>query len=106
MFMASAQFEVVKGQEETFENLWAARSSRFHEMPGFISFRFQKGPERGNHVLYFSLTTWATQQSFLAWRYSEQFMEGYENGGKRGRVHQSPCRLEEFETICSRTNPQ
>ena len=106
MFMASTQFEVVKGQEETFESLWAARSSRFHETPGFISFRFKKGPERENHVLYFSLTMWATQQSFLAWTSSELFLEGYENAERHGRPHQSSCRLEEFETICSRTNPQ
>lgn len=102
MFMASNQFKIVKGQEEAFENMWAARNARFHQAPGFISSRFQKGRENGNHVLYFSLTVWATEECFLAWRSSERFREDPEDMSQR-RHGASP--LDDLAGL-PRRNPQ
>ncbi len=103
MFMASNQFKVVKGREEAFENAWSATRARLHEAPGFISLRFHKGQEKGDHVLYFSLTMWETEESFLAWRGVDLSHAGRENAGQR---RLGPTRLEEFGGMISRSNPQ
>jgi len=106
MFMASNQFKVLKGQEEAFENMWTARSARLYETPGFIGFRFQKGKEHGDHVVYMTLTTWDAEEHFLAWSWWEQFREGRSFAGKNGSHRLGPSRIEEFEAMFSTSNPQ
>lgn len=106
MFMASNQFKVIKGQEEEFEEMWGARRSRLHEAPGFVGFRFQKGKENGDHVLYMSLTMWETEEHFLAWRYFEQFREGHNFSEQNRSRRVGLSRIEEFEAMFSTNNPQ
>lgn len=103
MFMASNQFKVVKGGEEAFENAWIATRARLREAPGFISLRFHKGQDKGDHVLYFSLTMWEREECFLAWKGVELFRDRPENAGRR---RLGPSRLEEFDAMVSRSNPQ
>lgn len=68
MFIASNQFEVIKGREQAFEDAWLARRARLLEAPGLISVRFHRGGEKDGCVLYFTLTMWRTEESFLAWK--------------------------------------
>ncbi|MGD9545135.1 MAG: antibiotic biosynthesis monooxygenase [Methylocystis sp.] len=98
MFMASNQFKVLKGCEETFEAAWRETSVRLRDAAGLIGFRFHKGKEVGPHVLYFSITMWAKEEHFLDWRRVELY------GGSFGPRRAS--RLEEFDATISRTNPQ
>jgi heme-degrading monooxygenase HmoA len=58
MFMASNQFKVIKGREEAFENAWVDTSVRLRNAAGLIGFRFHKGTELAEHVVYFSITMW------------------------------------------------
>ena len=98
MFMASNQFKVIKGCEETFETAWRETSIRLREAAGLIGFRFHRGREIGPHVLYFSITMWETEENFLDWRRAELY------GGSLGP--RCASRLEEFDATISRTNPQ
>jgi len=101
MFMASNQFKVVKGCEETFETAWKETHARLREAAGLIGFRFHKGREIGPHVLYFSITMWETEERFLVWRRAELY------GAPGGRLGPGRAtRLEEFDSAVSRSNPQ
>lgn len=80
-FIAMNRFKVAKGSEQAFEDLWMKRESHLHELPGFISFKLLKGPEREDHVLYSSHTVWASQDNFQNWTKSEQFRKSHSNAG-------------------------
>lgn len=101
MFMASNQFKVVKGREDTFETAWRETSVRLREAAGLIGFRFHKGREIGPHVLYFSVTMWETEERFIDWRRAELY--GTPNGSFGPRC---ASRLEEFDATVSSSNPQ
>ena len=64
MFIAMNRFQVVKGKEEAFEQMWQSRDSYLHELKGFVEFHLLKGPEAEDHTLYSSHTVWATQGGF------------------------------------------
>ncbi|MGJ0502488.1 MAG: antibiotic biosynthesis monooxygenase family protein [Methylocystis sp.] len=101
MFMASNQFKVVKGCEDTFESAWKETSVRLREAAGLIGFRFHKGREIGPHVLYFSVTMWETEERFIDWRRAELY------GAPGGSIGpRCASRLEEFDANVSRDNPQ
>jgi heme-degrading monooxygenase HmoA len=101
MFMASNQFRVLKGCEETFETAWRETSARLKEAAGLIGFRFHKGREIGPHVLYFSVTMWETEERFIDWRRAELY------GTPRASMERRcGSRLEEFDGAVLRNNPQ
>lgn len=107
MFIAMNRFKVVKGEEAAFEGVWASRKSRLDEMPGFVAFHLLKGPEKDDHTLYSSHTTWASKDDFVVWTKSEQFRESHRNAGK---PRETPLFLghpefEGFEAVLSETNP-
>ena len=107
MFIAMNRFKVAKGQEAAFETVWATRKTRLDEMQGFMAFHLLKGPERDDHTLYSSHTTWASKADFTAWTRSEQFRESHRNAGEK---REQPLFLghpefEGFETVLSETNP-
>ena len=108
MFIAMNRFKVAKGQEETFETIWSSRKTRLDEMNGFISFHLLKGPERDDHVLYSSHTTWASKDDFTAWTKSEQFRDSHRRAGEKPAtpVFLGHPEFEGFETVLSETNPK
>jgi heme-degrading monooxygenase HmoA len=101
MFIAMNRFKVLKGAEAEFEAVWANRKSRLDEMPGFMGFYLLKGPEREDHVLYASHTTWASKDDFTAWTNSEQFRAAHRNAGaeRPRQLHAGHPEFEGFETI-------
>lgn len=98
MFMASEQVKVFKGHEAAFESRWAMKQLSLQSAPGYISCRFTKGKTSEEGVVYLSLTVWVNEESFLAWLI-----------GQRDWVvlpGQNRTRLEEFDAMIPRTNPQ
>jgi len=81
MYIAMNRFKVIKDRAEAFEEVWATRESRLHEMKGFVEFHLLKGPEREDHILYVSHTIWASKEEFTAWTTSEQFRAAHANAG-------------------------
>ncbi len=107
MFIAMNRFKVIKGEEATFETIWSSRKTRLDEMKGFIAFHLLKGPEKDDHTLYSSHTTWASKEDFTAWTKSEQFRESH---SKAGQARPKPVFLghpefEGFETVLTENNP-
>ncbi|WP_442755839.1 antibiotic biosynthesis monooxygenase family protein [Methylocystis sp. JAN1] len=101
MFMASEQVKVFKGHEAAFERRWAVKQLSFQSAPGYISCRFTRGSQSEDGVVYLSLTVWANEESFLAWKF-----------GLIGRQDWLPVsgpdrtRMEEFDAMVPRSNPQ
>src|SRR5690606_23842547 len=58
MFIAMNRFQVKKGSEAEFEQVWKSRDSQLDKMPGFVEFHLLKGPEVGDYTLYSSHTLW------------------------------------------------
>jgi heme-degrading monooxygenase HmoA len=107
MFIAMNRFKVVKGAEADFEEVWSSRKTRLDEMPGFVAFHLLKGPEREDHTLYSSHTTWESHAHFKAWTVSEQFRESHRNAGKpRPKpLYLGHPEFEGFQSVLSETNP-
>ena len=82
MFIAINRFKVIKGQEQAFEQRWLGRDGSLDQLPGFIEFHLLRGPERDDHTLYASHTSWASKQAFTAWTQSEQFRAAHRNREK------------------------
>jgi heme-degrading monooxygenase HmoA len=106
MFIAMNRFKVVKGQEKAFETVWSSRKTRLDEMEGFMAFHLLKGPERDDHMLYSSHTTWASRENFLAWTRSEQFRESHKGAGHHQGLYLGHPEFEGFEPVLSETNPR
>jgi heme-degrading monooxygenase HmoA len=101
MFIAMNRFKVVKGQEAAFETVWSSRRTRLDEMKGFVAFHLLKGPEKDDHVLYSSHTTWASKEAFLAWTRSEQFRESHKGAGGHKGLYLGHPEFEGFEPVLS-----
>jgi heme-degrading monooxygenase HmoA len=106
MFIAMNRFRVIKGQEEAFEQRWLQRESYLDQSPGFIAFHLLRGPERDDHTLYSSHTTWASKQEFTDWTHSEQFRAAHRNAGENKALHLGHPEFEGFETIQTFENPR
>lgn len=106
MFIAMNRFKVVKGEESAFETIWSTRTSRLPEMPGFVTFHLLKGPERDDHTLYSSHTTWAHKDDFTAWTKSDQFRDSHRNAGqpRPKPLFLGHPEFEGFESVLSETN--
>jgi heme-degrading monooxygenase HmoA len=106
MFIAMNRFKVVKGEEEAFETIWSSRKTRLDEMPGFLAFHLLKGPEKDDHTLYSSHTSWANKDAFTAWTKSEQFRESHRNAGqpREKPLYLGHPEFEGFETVLSEQN--
>jgi heme-degrading monooxygenase HmoA len=107
MFIAMNRFKVIKDRASAFEEVWATRESRLHEMPGFIEFHLLKGPEREDHILYVSHTIWASKDEFTAWTNSEQFRAAHASAGSGQDAPKTigHPEFEGFEAIQTVTNP-
>jgi heme-degrading monooxygenase HmoA len=107
MFIAMNRFKVIKDRTSAFEDVWAKRESRLHEMKGFEEFHLLKGPEREDHVLYVSHTIWTTKEDFTAWTTSEQFRAAHASAGNKDDAPRTigHPEFEGFDVVQTTTNP-
>ena len=77
MFIAMNRFQVIRGEEEAFEQVWLNRDVHLDGVPGFLEFHLLRGPEQEDHILYSSHTVWASKADFEAWTKSEAFAKGH-----------------------------
>ena len=99
MFIAMNRFQVRKGCEADFETVWREREVHIDGVPGFVSFRLLRGPERDDHVLYASHVVWAGRGDFEAWTRSEEFRAAHRNAGKGPSLTLGHPVLEGFEVL-------
>ena len=99
MFVAMNRFRINRGFEADFERLWRERDSYLAEVPGFRSFALLKGPERDDHVVYASHTTWESREAFDAWTRSEHFRKAHAQRKAPKGTYRGHPDLELFEAV-------
>ncbi len=99
MFIAMNRFQVARGREEDFEQVWKMRDSRLDEVPGFVEFHLLRGPERDDHTLYSSHSVWASRQAFEDWTRSEQFRAAHRDAGQTKGMYLDHPVLEAFDVV-------
>ncbi|TVR10354.1 MAG: antibiotic biosynthesis monooxygenase [Salinarimonadaceae bacterium] len=99
MFIAMNRFKVARGREAEFEEIWRGRKTRLDEMEGFTGFQLLRGPEREDHTLYASHSTWTNRELFTAWTKSEQFRDSHRNAGGAKGLYLGPPDFEGFEAV-------
>ncbi len=99
MFVAMNKFQVVAGQEESFERIWRERESHLHEVPGFLQFALLRA-EDGEFI---SHSTWQDRAAFVAWTESEQFGKGHRKGGSMEGILAGPPQLRTYEAAIVET---
>jgi len=99
MFIAMNRFNVIKGCEEAFEQVWLSRDSQLEKVRGFIEFHLLKGPEVDDHRLYASHTVWRSRADFEAWTRSEAFRAAHQRAGDNKPLYVGHPQFDRFETI-------
>jgi heme-degrading monooxygenase HmoA len=99
MFIAMNRFQVKKGSEQAFEQVWLTRDTHLDEVPGFVEFHLVKGPEADDHTLYASHTVWRDRDAFEGWTKSEAFRKAHARAGdsSTGSLYLSHPKFEGFE---------
>jgi heme-degrading monooxygenase HmoA len=106
MFIAMNRFQVKKGSEAAFEQVWLTRDTHLDEVPGFVEFHLVKGPEAEDHTLYASHTVWRDRDAFEDWTRSEAFRKAHARAGNEstGSLYLSHPKFEGFE-VCQTVKP-
>ncbi len=99
MFIAMNRFQVKKGSEEAFEQVWLTRDTHLDAVPGFVEFHLVKGPEAEDHTLYASHTVWRDRDAFEDWTRSDAFRKAHARAGNEstGSLYLSHPKFEGFE---------
>jgi heme-degrading monooxygenase HmoA len=99
MFIAMNRFQVKKGSEDAFEQVWTSRDTYLHKVPGFVEFHLLKGPAADDHTLFASHTIWQTRAAFEAWTRSEEFRAAHNRAGDNKPLYLGHPQFEGFE-VC------
>lgn len=101
MFIAMNRFQVIRGQEEAFEQVWLSRDTHLGTVPGFVEFHLLRGPSEEDHTLFSSHTVWRSREDFEAWTRSEAFRRAHRTAGDNKPLYLGHPRFEGFEVIQS-----
>ena len=99
MFIAMNRFRINPGFEAGFEKVWRERESHLREVPGFKTFALLTGPEREDHVLYASHSTWASRSAFENWTASDAFRRAHAQASAPKGTYLGHPELETFEAL-------
>jgi heme-degrading monooxygenase HmoA len=99
MFIAMNRFQVRKGSEEAFEQVWTSRDTHLQKVPGFVEFHLLKGPPAEDYTLYASHTIWHSRAAFEAWTRSEEFRAAHSRAGENKPLYLGHPQFEGFE-VC------
>ena len=99
MFIAMNRFQVKRGHEEEFEEIWRQRESKLAGTPGFLEFRMLRGPQTEDYTLYASHSVWQDEAAFLAWTRSEQFRAAHRGAGESRPHYLGPPEFEGFTSV-------
>jgi heme-degrading monooxygenase HmoA len=99
MFIAMNRFQVVRGKEHEFENIWRTRETYLDRVQGFVEFHLLKGAESDDHTLYATHTVWQSRAAFEAWTKSAEFRAAHARAGNNqtGPMYLGHPKFEGFE---------
>jgi heme-degrading monooxygenase HmoA len=99
MFIAMNRFQVLRGNEKAFEDVWLGRDTYLEGVPGFVEFHLLRGEEAEDHTLYSSHTVWRSRVDFEAWTRSEAFRQAHANAGQNKPLYMGHPRFEGFDVL-------
>ena len=99
MFIAMNRFQVIRGEENAFEDLWLSRDTHLESVPGFVEFHLLRGETHEDHTLFSSHTVWRSREDFEAWTRSEAFRMAHRNAGGNKPLYLGHPRFESFEVL-------
>ena len=99
MFIAMNRFQVIRGEEEAFENIWLSRDTFLAGVPGFIEFHLLRGPGEEDHTLFSSHTVWRSREDFEGWTRSDAFRNAHRGAGDNKPLYLGHPRFEGFEVL-------
>ncbi|MDY0881541.1 antibiotic biosynthesis monooxygenase family protein [Dongia soli] len=101
MFIAMNRFQVVRGREKDFENVWLSRDTYLEDVPGFVEFHLLRGETFDDHTLFSSHSLWRSRTDFDAWTKSEAFRQAHRNAGDNKSLYLGHPHFEGFDIIQS-----
>lgn len=100
MYLAMNRFQIARGQEEAFIELWRQRDSHLASVPGFVRFHLLQGPQTDSYTLFASHTEWTSEEAFVAWTQSDAFRQAHAQAGQSSRaLYLGPPQLERFQSV-------
>jgi heme-degrading monooxygenase HmoA len=99
MFIAMNRFQVIRGEEQAFENVWLSRDTYLDGVPGFVEFHLLRGASEEDHTLFASHTVWRSREDFEAWTRSDAFRQAHRGAGENKPLYLGHPRFEGFEAI-------
>lgn len=99
MFIAMNRFQIIRGEEDAFEQVWLSRDTHLADVPGFIEFHLLRGEAAEDHTLFSSHTVWRSREDFEAWTRSDAFRQAHRNAGDNKPLYLGHPRFEGFDVI-------
>jgi len=99
MYIAMNRFQVIPGEEDSFEKVWTSRDTFLQDVPGFVEFHLLRGPEQEDHTLFSSHTVWRSREDFEAWTKSENFRQAHRNAGDNKPLYLGHPEFEGFTIL-------
>lgn len=101
MYIAMNRFQVTKGSEAAFEDVWTSRDSSLADVPGFIEFRLLRGKENAEEgfTLYASHSLWRTEDDFINWTKSDNFRAAHRSAADHRSMYKGPPVFEGFRIV-------
>ena len=99
MFIAMNRFQIVKGSEDAFVEVWRNRDSLLKDVDGFVEFRLLRGPDADDHTLFASHTIWRDRAAFAAWTISDHFRRAHANAGDNSGLYLGHPQFEGFDAV-------
>ncbi len=99
MFIAMNRFQVNRGKESAFEEMWSTRETYLDQVPGFVAFALLKNWIADDGTTeYISHSTWRSREDFENWTNSDQFTRGHAQGSVQGILAGHPV-VSLYETV-------
>jgi heme-degrading monooxygenase HmoA len=99
MFIAMNRFQIARGREDAFEEMWRNRESHLDEVEGFREFRLLKGPSGDESTLFVSHSIWNSRAEFMAWTESEAFRKAHAQARAPEGTYLGPPAFEGFDVV-------
>ena len=99
MFIAMNRFQIARGREDVFEELWKKRESHLDGVSGFLEFHLLRGPTEEDSTLFASHTVWDSREAFDAWTESDNFKAAHANARAPQGTYLGHPRFEGFDVI-------
>ena len=99
IYIAMNRFQIKKGKERGFEEIWMNRDTQLKNVHGFVEFHLLKGENENEITLYASHTIWKAKKYLISWTKSEEFSIAQKGAVSHNEIYVDYPKFEGFETI-------